>query len=196
MRSIHGRYGVLVLGLFLVLPMVLEAQQTVQYDSGFGVGTPTGYSSARIVGNCFTGLNPAYNVTRVSAYIDPQDSTMAQDLNRFLVFNGCQVGDSQLLVQNINAAGNDPQTLSIAGLNLNFTGTSVFFGVRGALSSFGTNHRFLFLDTGGVGTHIQAGGNNSPLSTAPLPAGAWRNAEVRITGPLGLPVELLTIEIE
>ena len=190
------RYGVLALGLLVGLSIPIGAQQTIQYDSGFGAGTPTGYPSSRVVGNCFTGLDPAYNVTRMSAYIDPQDTAMAQDPNVFWVFDGCQVGDSQLLVQVVNAAGNGPQTLSITGLNLNFTGTSLFAGARGFLSSFGTNHRLLFLDTGGVGTHIQAVAGNSPLASAPLPAGAWRNAEVRITGPLGLPVELLTIEVE
>lgn len=160
----------------LVFPAAALAQVTVQYDSG-NTGNTIVFTQNH--GNEFTMLGASMTITQVTIFAYNADSVFninfAQGVGQPIFTMGQIVGGS----------GTGFRTL--AGLSVMFTGTNVWVGGN-AYNSQGAAFDTVSM---GFGFHgVQLAG------TADTFGGNPGNYVLRITGPAGLPVELVNFKIK
>ncbi len=175
----------------LLVGSLCFAQTTIQYDSGIA-GNRIPYTIQGSSGNLFTGLGSSKTLTRVTFFISVFPSPG--------IF-GIQIRDSGLAAANIAATAIAVPTTGLVSVNLAspviFTGTDVWVATNAY------NNKAVPLDgVSMLGQGFHAWGRQAsivgPIDTMGVingggnPANMW----IRITGPAGLPVELLHFSAE
>lgn len=159
--------------VFSAFAVPCGAQVTVQYDTG-------DTSSPRVIinsreGNEFTNLGAAKTITKVSWF----QSANPGVVNLRFKESRSNAGEITFYQQVGGANG----FISLTGLSVNFTGTDVWVG----FNNYNSHAIGFDAADGGFGLH----GFIAPGGTA-----LGGNFVLRISGPSGLPVELMTFEIE
>ncbi len=178
--------------LLFTLPTL--SQTTIQYDSGI-VGNQIAYDVQGLSGNLFTGLGTSRTVTKVTVFV----TSLPGGIYSPLLLMGLR--DSGSAGVNLGSTLINPAALGFNTVTLatpvNFTGTDVWvqtndYGAKGIPLDAVSN--------AGQGFHAwgQVQGNIGPIDTMGVvngtgnPANMW----IRISGPAGLPVELLYFNID
>lgn len=169
--------GILLLAVAVLLPTAALAQTTVQYDTG-DTSNLVPFPSGNF-GNEFTMLGASRTITRVTLYA--YNAAPFFNVN----FAESRSGGIFTMGQIVGSSGTGFRTLT--GVSVMFTGTDVWVGGN----NYSTQGIALDTNTGGFGFHaFRLGG------TAVTYGGNPANYVLRITGPTGLPVELVNFKIK
>jgi hypothetical protein len=174
-----------IAGLFtLAFVCGAMAQTTIQYDQGDLSDTPF-IPNNQGFGNVFTGLDSNIPITAITFW--------SQDISGYSAivgaFESAVSGAPEVFQTNLGAGGSGFQTLT--GLNINFTGTDIVVAIQSP------GRRMARDATAAPNGHaLNVGLNYAGDTIGFVIPDTDANFVLRISGPTGLPVELLDFEID